>query len=150
MNWVAARSRAILPSARRFACSGSGSRGGANYAARKFGDPDFIRTGSSDADGVQWIDVGFWIRPDGHTAEAEILRSSRSHPWSPTVLAQIAGRRYGATGSGAGDGEGTYRIERVTKRSRYMTPGGSLVVRRVRDDGLEILDLTRAADRPTG
>jgi tetratricopeptide (TPR) repeat protein len=122
----------------------------ANYAARKFGDPDIFTVASSEADGVQWIDVGFWIRPDGHTAEAEILRSSHAHPWSAGVLNQIAGRQYSVSGSDnhASEGEGTYRIERVTRRSRYMTPNGSLVVRRVRDDGLEILDLTQAAGRP--
>jgi len=70
----------------------------ANYAARKFGDPDIFTFGPSDADTVQWIDVGFWIRPDGHTAEVEILRHSRSHPWAASVLNQIVARRYSVTG----------------------------------------------------
>jgi hypothetical protein len=124
----------------------------ANADARRFGAPDVVRTAASDVDGVQWIDVGFWIRPDGRTAEAEILRQSRPLQWSATVLSQIADRRYSATtvAPGASESEGVYRIERVTKRTRYITPVGSLISRRVGDGGLEVLDLTQPAARPTG
>ena len=64
------------------------------------------------------------------------------------ILAQINGRRY-APFAGAVDGStsslgGFYRIERVTRRSTYVTPAGSLINRRVADQGFETLDLTES------
>jgi hypothetical protein len=117
----------------------------ANAAARRRGEPDPIRIASSDIAAVQWIDVGFWIRPDGRTAAVEILRGSRTQGWAPSVVRQIEGRRYTADASATtGLGEGSYRVERVSKRAEYFTPIGSLIRRRVGASGFEILDLTDA------
>ncbi|MGA1799622.1 hypothetical protein VH567_12690 [Sphingomonas sp. 4RDLI-65] len=127
----------------------------ANAESRKFGRTDVIRTGSAEVAANQWVDVGFWVRPDGRTAEVEILRGSRSALWTRPMLAQIEARRYAqsAAGSdGASDGPsdggaaagGVYRVERITKRSAYTTPVGSLIRRRVSADGFETLDLTEA------
>ena len=121
----------------------------ANAHARSFGLVDAIDTRSSDLAGIQCVDVGFWIRPDGHTAEAELLRGSNAHAWAPAILAQIAQRRYSARSgdSSAGD-PGSYRIERFTRGSTYITPKGSLIRRRVRSSGFEVLDLTESAAPP--
>ncbi|MCI4588753.1 hypothetical protein MOK15_01345 [Sphingobium sp. BYY-5] len=118
----------------------------ANAQARSFGAPDPVPVRSSDLASIQWIDVGFWIRPDGRTEEAEILRGSRTPGWAPTILAQIAQRRY-STHPDAKDADaaGTYRIERVTHRSVYVTPTGSHIRRRVAASGFEVLDLTQAS-----
>jgi hypothetical protein len=118
----------------------------ANAQSRRFDYVDIIPPRSSGLDAVQWIDAGFWIRPDGRVDEVEILRGSKSHPWARGILAQISGRRY-APFAGAADGSasslgGYYRIERVTRRSTYVTPIGSLINRRVADQGFETLDLT--------
>jgi tetratricopeptide (TPR) repeat protein len=118
----------------------------ANARARQFGIADIIPARSSSLDGVEWIDAGFWVRPDGRVDEAEILRGSKSHPWAGGILAQIGGRRY-APSAGAADESirslgGTYRIERITRRSTYVTPIGSLITRRLADQGFETLDLT--------
>ncbi|MDQ0838868.1 hypothetical protein [Sphingomonas faeni] len=78
--------------------------------------------------------------------EVEILRGSKSHLWAHQILAQIKSRRY-ARFAGAADGptplvSGLYRVERVTRRSKYVTPKGSLINRRVADQGFETLDFT--------
>lgn len=54
----------------------------ANAEARKFSALEAVRAGPGELDSEQWVDVAFWIRPDGCTADGEILRSSRANPWS--------------------------------------------------------------------
>ncbi len=125
----------------------------ANNSARTFDLVDAVPVNSSDLASIQWVDVGFWIRPDGHTEEAEILRGSRSPAWAPAILKQIAGRRYAARAkAGEGDASGSYRIERVTPKYQYVVPKGSVIRRRVPAAGFEILDLTasEAAMPPPG
>jgi tetratricopeptide (TPR) repeat protein len=124
-----------------------------NAQARRFSQADVFTTRSGDYDGVQWIDVGFWIRPDGRTADAEILRGSPSPEWGESILRRIDARVYAATDGIARDttipaAGGIYRVERVTGRSTYVTPAGSLIRRRVAADGFETLDLTRPQDTP--
>ncbi|QNG45860.1 tetratricopeptide repeat protein [Sphingobium yanoikuyae] len=109
--------------------------------------------GSTDIAAIQWIDVGFWIRPDGRTEDAEILRGSRTSGWAPAILRQITGRRYAARGeAGEADVPGSYRIERVTPKYQYTNKVGSLIRRRVPAPGFEVLDLTasEAAMPPAG
>ena len=125
----------------------------ANNSARTFDLVDAVPINSSDLASIQWVDVGFWIRPDGHTEEAEILRGSRSPAWAPAILKQVAGRRYAARAKvGEEDASGSYRIERVTPKYQYVVPKGSVIRRRVPAAGFEILDLTasEAAMPPPG
>lgn len=129
------RARSYLGSSAAF-----GSRADADV------DPDPYR--SSDLDAIQWADVGFWIRPDGTTADAEVLRQSSGNPWTDLVLRQIAQRRYSARAAGPGDdGQGYYKVERLTRRSKYVVPTNSLISRRVAVGGFETLDLTEEADQ---
>ena len=111
----------------------------------------FVDTGPevSDLDGIRWADIGFWIRPDGRTAEAEVLRGSRGSGWAAPYLRQVAGRRYTATAGVAADAPGAYRIERFTLRSNYVVPKGSFIRRRAGAGKLEILDLTDPNARVT-
>lgn len=101
-------------------------------------------------DAVRWADVGFWIRPDGSTADAEILRSSRGAEWTKVILKQIAGRRYSATPADK-DSPGFYKIERLTQKAAYVTPECSFIARRILMNGFETLDLTQegSAARPS-
>ncbi len=108
------------------------------------GAPDIISADnvrSSDLSPIKWADVGFWIRPDGRTAEIEVLRGTPGRGWLPPVINQIAARRYTST---AGDAfsEGSYRIERFSFRGTYVVPVGSLIRRRAGPPELEVLDLT--------
>ena len=120
----------------------------ANAHARSFGLVNTLDVRASDLSGIQWVDVGFWIRPDGRTAEAELLRGSNAHAWAPTILAQIAQRRYSARGDNSSGDPGSYHIERFTRGSRYITPPGSLIRRRIKYTGFEVLDLTESATPP--
>ncbi len=103
---------------------------------------------SAQVDAIQWIDVGFWIRPDGRTAEVEVLRGSPTHPWAESVTRQISQRRYTASGANTAE-DGTYKVERFTRRSEYLTPKGSLIKRRIATGTFEVLDLTDAPEPPT-
>lgn len=113
----------------------------ARARARRYGDPDPVPLRAIDLDAIQWADFGFWIRPDGTTAQAELLRSSKRNPWTDLALRQIAQRRYSAHAD-AGTGEGFYKVERLTRRSKYDIPIGSVISRRVAVGGFETLDLT--------
>lgn len=118
----------------------------ANNDARKFGTTDAVQVRPSDYSPVTWVDVGFWIRPDGRTEDIEILRGTRARGWTGPVLRQIAARRYSASGTGTGDqpGQGQYRVERYTQRTDYFTPTNSFIKRRVATGGFDVLDLTEA------
>ncbi len=107
----------------------------------KFDVIDPIPTRPSDYGPIQWVDIGFWIRPDGRTSEPEILRGSRSMGWAKDLLSQISGRRYTGNAANAGD-PGTYLIDRFTLRGTYFVPTGSLVRRRAGPAELQVLDLT--------
>lgn len=117
-----------------------------NTAASRFQLVTPIPILSSDISSVQWVDVGFWIRPDGRTDEVEILRGMRSESWARSIVRQVEGRIYSSV-SPTPDGKGAtgmYRVERVTLRQRYQVPVGSLIPRRVSVGGVETLDLTAA------
>jgi tetratricopeptide (TPR) repeat protein len=125
----------------------------ANNNARAFGWGDVLPVRSSDVASIQWVDVGFWVRPDGRIEEAEILRGSRSPAWAPAILKQVEGRRYVAKANLGEEGApGSYRIERVTRKNRYETPLGSNIRRRISAASFEVLDLTasEAATPPPG
>ncbi len=96
---------------------------------------------SGAAEYIRWADIGFWIRPDGSVAEAEVLRGSRLRDWTAPYLDQVSRRRYSAI-AGSREGLGVYRVERFTLRGNYLTPAGSLIRRRGGAPDLEVLDLT--------
>lgn len=122
------------------------AEGEADRANRGFDARSARVTAASDIAGVRWADVGFWVRPDGTTAEIEILRGSYGEGWMKPALEQIVRRRYSRSGDG-GEG-GVYRVERFTAASEYQTPKGSLISRRAPRGGYEVLDLTQAPAAP--
>jgi hypothetical protein len=97
---------------------------------------------------LRWVDVGFWIRPNGRVEEAEILRGSPSRDWARPVLAAIEGRRYAATDAAPGD-PGSYRLERYTHTAEAVVPKGSLIKRRAGAVLVRRLDITDDPDRKT-
>ena len=110
--------------------------------ARKFDLRNPLPARSSDVDPIQWVDIGFWIRPDGKTDEPEILRGSRSTGWAGYLLKQVSERRYTGFSTSSTD-RGVYRVERFTLRGTYQVPVGSLIARRGDAARLEVLDLTQ-------
>lgn len=113
------------------------------------GGLDLAATRASDTSvnqGILWADIGFWVRPDGKPAEVEILRPMKGGGWAKPLVKHIAARRYAPMKQVAG-GIGTYRIERFTLRSAYGVPIGSHIMGRAGRPRLQVIDLTRLAQR---
>lgn len=87
-----------------------------------------------------WIDVGFWITPDGRVSGVEILRHGAETSWARPLLNAIAGRIYSA------GPEATYRMERYTLTADFETTTGSRIAHRSPAARVEYLDLS--ADQP--
>jgi hypothetical protein len=84
----------------------------------------------------KWIDVGFWIMPDGRVADVEVLRKGGQAGWSDPLLTSLAGRRYTAAA------EPTYKVERYTMTAELETTTGSRIARHSPRARVEYLDLT--------
>ena len=93
---------------------------------------------------LRWADVGFWIRPDGRTADVEVLGGSPDRRWTGAVVTQVAGRRYSTTLAAPTGDPGFYRLERFTLRPQYKSGSvtGYLVSFKSGPQRLEVLDLT--------
>lgn len=92
----------------------------------------------------QWIDVSFWIKPDGHVADAEVVRESETPPkwWIKPVLESVRSRRY-APLKLAADDPGLLRIERMTYTSNFdASVSGTRLRTRGDQPVIERLDLT--------
>jgi hypothetical protein len=116
--------------------AGVGPMAGANFEVTN------VLSELSDNFEDKWIDVGFWIMPDGHVAGFEILRHHNNTDWADPMLASLRGRVYSA------GPEPTYRLERYTYTARYEQRTGSHIARRTRDAHVEYLDLTTSGDAP--
>ena len=86
-----------------------------------------IRPG--DMTNLQWVDIGYWIRPNGTVDEPEILRGSRDRNWAKPLLGWVASRRYAPSPRQAGD-PGSFHVERFTQTAEFITPVGSNIRRR--------------------
>jgi hypothetical protein len=86
----------------------------------------------------RWVDIGFWVQPDGRVQEAEVLRQSGSPRWVKPVLAAVAGRIYAPLSSG----EGHYRVERFTYTSNWRERIDTKLRVRSQDGVIQSLDLT--------
>lgn len=98
----------------------------------------------------QWVDIGFWVSPEGKVTDAGILRASATFNgrWTPPIIASINGRRYAPIALEQGD-PGIFRIERYTYTSRWTTNTGSRIRVRETDAQIEMLDLSPDAAKPT-
>lgn len=86
----------------------------------------------------RWVDIGFWVTPEGRVSEAEILRSGSSAGWAQPLLRSIEGRIY----SPPADPAGSYRVERYTFTAYWMSVTGSHIRQRSPESRIEFLDLT--------
>ena len=87
----------------------------------------------------RWADVGFWVKPDGRVADAEILRESGKTNWMKLVLKSIEGRIYSPIKDG---GEGSYRVERYSYTSIWADRTGTRLRQRSQEARVEFIDLT--------
>ena len=95
----------------------------------------------------QWIDVIFWIKPDGTTGDVEIARRGpkRAPLWEQPVLQSIAARRYAPLALDPSD-PGLMRVERYTLTSDYTHGASDVTGTRLRNrevnPKVEMLDLS--------
>src|ERR1051325_3288501 len=106
------------------------------YRLQVQGVGELIPGGIPDNFEDKWIDVGFWVTPDGRVSGLEILRQSTNPDWAAPVIRSIRNRRYTEAP------DTTYRMERYTytagwtRTTRTRLPVRSDVAR------VEYLDLT--------
>lgn len=122
------------------------SIGAAEKSAHKFFETTGLSARSMEVTALEWADIGYWIRPSGHTAGVSVLRSSRDSDWR-AATDQISGRRYAAFGTDPA-GQGIYKVERYTLRGSYGVPIGSLIRRRTGQQQMEVVDITQGATPP--
>ncbi|WP_022688195.1 hypothetical protein [Sphingomonas phyllosphaerae] len=92
-------------------------------------------------DAIHFADVGYWIRPDGTVADAELLRSNGLGQWAPGILHHVGARRY--VPLRASDGQpGRYRIDRFTVRGDMDVPIGTRIRQRMGKLSVHVIDLT--------
>ncbi len=87
-----------------------------------------------------WIDVGFWVSPDGRVSDVEILRRGAEPSWSAPLTRSIEGRGY-SVGT-----DPSYKIERYTYTSEWLRGTGSRLARRSPAARVEYLDLSTTAE----
>lgn len=91
----------------------------------------------------KWIDVGFWVLPNGRVSDLQIVRRGASEDWANPLLDSIRGRIYSQSA------EPSYRLERYTMTAAFDTTTGSRIQRRGPGARAEYLDLTASgADAP--
>lgn len=94
-----------------------------------------------DRDPVRWADIGYWIRPDGHTADVEMLRTTGLGQWRVGILRHVSARRYVPLALDPSS-PGIYRIDRFTVRANFGVPLGSRIASRMGPLTVHIVDLT--------
>ncbi|HYD14302.1 MAG TPA: hypothetical protein VEC11_15765 [Allosphingosinicella sp.] len=91
----------------------------------------------------KWIDVGFWVMPDGRVTGLEIVRNgSGVTSWSEPLLEAIRGRVYSR------GPEPTYRLERYTYTAGYREATGTRMMQQSPRARVEYLDLTTSDELP--
>ena len=92
----------------------------------------------------QWVDIGFWVDPDGRVSDVEVLRGKGNQTWLKPVFTHLNGRIYAPLKKDGKDGTlGFYMIERYTLTSRFTNDTtGSRIRRREATPRIERLDIT--------
>lgn len=109
------------------------------YAEDDFGDLVPVSGTPSLARNYEraWIDVGYWIEPEGHVSGVEVLREGAGSGWAESLLNSIRGRVF----SPSRDGSQSYRLERYTLTAPYVGVSGTRLAARGRPR-IEFMDLT--------
>ncbi len=113
-------------------------------SARQFGGGETLNQMAMDDFDNQWVDISFWIAPDGHVTDADVLRQSSKLQdyWVKPILDSIGGRRYSALAIDPGQ-PGLLRVERYTFTSRWTNNvAGTHMRQREPTPQIEMLDLT--------
>ena len=89
-----------------------------------------------------WIDVGFWVMPDGKVSGVEIVRRGAAPGWADSLVQSIGRREYSTAD------EATYRLERYSLTADYEMATGTRLLQRSPRARVEYLDLTGVQDPP--
>ena len=85
----------------------------------------------------RWIDIGFWVMPDGRVSGLEIVRRGAEAGWADPLLESVRGRIYSTAD------EPTFRLERYTYTAGWdSTATGRRIRTRSPRARVEYLDLT--------
>ena len=104
-------------------------------------------TGLMTADDFKgaWVDISFWITPDGNVTDVQVLRSGKpGEPepgWTKPIIASIGTRRYVPLKLDPNE-PGLLRVERYTLTARWTLPTGSHIREREAQPQIEMLDLS--------
>jgi hypothetical protein len=94
----------------------------------------------------RWLDIGFWVNPNGLVSDVEVLRSSGTLHWAKWVSDSIKSRIYAPLSTkGREASPGFYMIERYSYTSRYLdrdATTGSRIQTRSPNARIERLDIT--------
>jgi hypothetical protein len=99
-----------------------------------------------------WIDVVFWVRPDGTAADVEVARRNGrdEEPWEALVTRSIKARRY-APLKLAADDPGVMRVERYTLTANFTDVTGTRLRGTDKQPRIQMIDLSvepsRAANK---
>lgn len=111
-----------------------------NKNAMDEGTRSGLRSMAMDTFDKKWIDVGFWVRPDGRVEDVDVLRSSGNTKWAEPLLASVKGRIYSPVAEN--DAQGAFRVERYSYTSFWETQSGTRIRQRGPRARVEYLDLT--------
>jgi tetratricopeptide (TPR) repeat protein len=94
-------------------------------------------------DKEQWVDISFWVRPDGRVGDAEILRNGKplDEDWVKPILTALNGRIYAPLTMPATN-PGVLRVERYTRFADLTVNTGSRLRVREPRTRIEMLDLS--------
>lgn len=91
----------------------------------------------------QWADVGFWIGPDGHVGDVDVLRAGGTQFWVKPVLENVKKRVYAPLRRDGDAVPGFYMIERYTRTARFESDTtGTRLRRREPTPRIERIDIT--------
>ncbi len=90
----------------------------------------------------KWIDVGFWIDPEGRVEGLEIVRQRNNPGWARPLMQSIRGRRYAPSDAR------TYRLERYTYTAGIRDGSGTHQQQRSPAARVEYFDLSEGATPP--
>jgi hypothetical protein len=114
-------------------------------AAVGSGGNPLSQTATKNFDG-RWVDIGFWISPDGKTSDIEVIRQAgKDVSWAKPVLTSVGTRVYAPLNREPGD-PGVYAVERYTMTSFWEERTGTHFRERSKFMRIEQTDLTSEAD----
>ena len=103
-----------------------------------------VNTRISDTFDRTWIDVGFWVMPDGSVDGLELIRRRGNVDWAEPLLRSIRGRRY----TRASDNTPTFRLERYTYTADLERVSGTRIMQRGQRARAEYYDLSTGEPPP--